>query len=190
MNGPATISNSLVLTLLLGATGSLPGALGTVLLCAAVVGLYGLCMQPLRPRLTKASVLPASLLVAATLAGCADTLVQYGSVQWHQMIGLYAGVIGLQCIVLEHNGFFLQPARLKPFGLFAGLMIVMAALRELIGRGSIGLHLSEHWQGLTVFGEGLHLFTLVPGAFILLGLLLAVRQTLRPTAHAEETHRP
>ncbi|WP_085580253.1 MULTISPECIES: Rnf-Nqr domain containing protein [unclassified Pseudomonas] len=193
MNRTATLSNSLALTLLLGATGSLPGALATVLMCVVVVGLYGLAMQALRPRLPQASVLPAGLLVAATLAGCADTLVQYASVQWHQMIGLYAGLIGLQCIVLEHHGFFLRPAaaRLKPFGLFAGLMAVMALLRELIGRGSIGARLSEHWQGLVLFGEGLHLFTLTAGAFILLGLLLALGQTLiRPTAPAKESHRP
>lgn len=193
MNTSATLSNSMMLVLLIGATDSVAGALATLLMFAAVVGVYGFCMTPLRSRLSSESLLPVSLMLAATLAGCADIVLQRGAMQWHQLISLYAGLIGLQCIVLEHNGFFRQPVRnrLKLYALFAVLMIVLALLRELIGQGSIGHHLSAHWQGLILFSEGLHFATLAPGAFLLLGLLLAARQAwIRPCDLPEETHHP
>ena len=193
MNTSATLSNSMMLVLLIGATDSVAGALATLLMFTVVVGVYGLCMAPLRSRLSSESLLPVSLVLAATLAGCADIFLQRGAMQWHQLISLYAGLIGLQCVVLEHNGFFRQPVRtrLKLCGLFAALMIALAMLRELIGQGSIGHHLSEHWQGLILFGDGLHFATLAPGAFVLLGLLLAARQAwIRPADLPEETHHP
>jgi len=183
----------MMLVLLIGTTDSVAAALATLLMFTVIVGVYGLCMAPLRSRLSSESLLPVSLVLAATLAGCADIVLQRGALQWHQLISLYAGLIGLQCVVLEHDGFFRQPVRerLKQCGLFVALMIALAMLRELIGQGSIGHHLSEHWQGLILFGDGLHFTTLAPGAFILLGLLLAARQAwARPADLPEETHHP
>lgn len=66
--------------------------------------------------------------------------------------------------------------RLKFFGLSSGLLLTLAVVLELFGQGHLGRGLSEHWQGLVLFNQGLHLITLVPGAFILLGLLLAARK--------------
>lgn len=178
MNRSATLCNSMMLVLLLGASGSLASALAIVSMFAVVVSLYHLCMTPLRTRLSAASVLLASLLLAATLSSCADILLHRWSLQWHTLISLYAGLIGLQCVLLEQHGFFSQSAneRLSLYGRFVGLMLALAALRELLGQGSIARHLTEHWQGLELFSEGLHIITLAPGVFILLGLLLAVRQ--------------
>jgi len=193
MNRSAMLSNSMMLALLIGATDSVAGALAIVLMFAVVVSLYGVCMVPLRARLSGESLLPVSLVLAATFAGCTDILLQRSAVQWHQLVSLYVGLIGLQCVIFEHNGFFRLPARgrLKLCGLFIALMTVLAVLRELLGQGSIGHHLSDHWQGLILFGDGLHFATLAPGAFILLGLLLAARQAwTRPAAPPEETHHP
>lgn len=193
MNTSAMLSNSMMLALLIGATDSVAGALAIMLMFAVVVSLYGVCMAPLRARLSGESLLPVSLVLAATLAGCADILLQRSAAQWHQLVSVYAGLIGLQCVIFEHNGFFRLPARgrLKLCGLFIALMTVLAVLRELLGQGSIGHHLSDHWQGLILFGDGLHFATLAPGAFILLGLLLAARQAwTRSAAPPEETHHP
>lgn len=193
MNRSAVLSNTLMLTLLLGTTDSLAGALGTLLMFATVVGLYGLCMPVLRPRLTENSVLLASVLLAATFSSCADLLAQRWFLPWQQTFDLYVGLIALQCVVLENNGFWRQSQaeRFKLFGLFGGLMLGLAGLRELVGHGSLGRGLFEHWPGLVVFSEGLHLITLIPGAFILLALLLAARQAMiRPNSISKETHRP
>lgn len=193
MTRSATLANSLMLMLLLGTTGSLAGALVTVLMFVLVVGAYGVCMRPLRSGLTGTNTLFACLLLAATLASCAETFGQRWFLPWHQALGLYAGLIALQCVVLEHNGFFQQTRieRFKLAGLFGALMLILALLRELAGQGTLGRGLFEHWQGLVLFSEGLHLATQVPGALILLGLLLAARQAwTRSNSISKETHRP
>lgn len=193
MKRVATLSNSMILVLLLGTTGSLGSALGTMLMCIAVVIAYSVCMPPLRSHLSSVSAGLSSILLAATLTSCADILAQRWSLPWHQASGFYAGLIALQCLVLEHNGFFQQSvaARLKLGALFAGLMLTLAALRELAGHGRLGGDLSAHWQGLVLFSEGLHWITLVPGALIFLGLLLAAHQAwTRPNPISKETHRP
>jgi len=88
--------------------------------------------------------------------------------------------------VLEHTGFF-QSAwrdRLRLCGLFGALMAGLGVLRELIGNGTFGSHLpwltgtaQADWQGWVLTADGgLHLATLVPGGFILLGLLIAAHQ--------------
>ncbi|BBP72612.1 hypothetical protein PHLH6_46160 [Pseudomonas sp. Seg1] len=193
MTRSATLANSLMLMLLLGTTGSLASALVTVLMFVLVVGAYGMCMRPLRSRLTGTNTLLASLLLAATLTSCAEILAQRWFFPWHQALGLYAGLIALQCVALEHNGFFRQSRieRFKLAGLFGALMLILALLRELAGQGTLGRGIFEHWQGLVLFSEGLHLATLVPGALILLGLLLAARQAwTRSNSISKETHRP
>jgi electron transport complex protein RnfE len=193
MNRTAHVANSLMLMLLLGTTSSLAGALGAILMFAVVVGAYGLCMSFLRSHLTPAATWSAALLLAATLTSCAEVFAQRWFLAWHQAFGLYAGLIALQCLVLEHNGFFRQTPseRLKLSGMFSALMVILAVVRELAGQGRLGRGLLEHWQGLVLFSEGLPLATLVPGALIMLGLLLAARQAwTRSNSISKETHRP
>ncbi|MFJ3010215.1 Rnf-Nqr domain containing protein [Pseudomonas fluorescens] len=193
MNRPTNLTNTLTLMLLLGTSATLAGALGMLLMSSAVVGIYSVSIAPLRLRLSGNSLLLASLLLAATLTSCANILAQRWALQWQQSLGIYGGLIALQCVVLEYNGFFRQALaqRLTFFGLSSALLLALAVLRELFGQGHIGRVLSEHWQGLVLFSDGLHLLTLVPGAFILLGLLIAARQAwTRSNALSKETHHP
>lgn len=190
---PTNLTNTLMLILLLGTSATLAGALGMLLMSSVVVVVYGACIGPLRSRLSGNNLMLASLLLAATLTSCANILAQRWALQWQQSVGIYAGLIALQCVVLEYNGFFRQAfaQRLKFFGLSSGLLLALAVLRELFGQGHIGRGLSEHWQGMVLFSDGLHLLTLAPGAFILLGLLLAARQAwTRSNALPKETHHP
>lgn len=80
-------------------------------------------------------------------------------------------------------------------------MVCLGLLRELIGNGTLGNHLSwlagttqTDWPGWILFaGSGLHVATLAPGGLILLGLLIAAWQAWRPTPRTptafEETRR-
>ena len=166
MNKSSTLQNSLMLAPLIGATGSWMTALGLWLMSIVVIGAYGVGMAALRPRLIPTARLIAGLLLAATLISCAEIAAQAWVLHWHQHVGIYAGLIALQCVVLDHTGFFQSPwrDRLRLCGLFGVLMVGLALLREFLGTG------------------GLHLAALVPGGFILLGLLIAVWQAWpRPT---------
>jgi electron transport complex protein RnfE len=186
MNKSSFLQNSLMLAPLIGATGSITTALGLWLMFVVVISGFGLSMGVLRPRMHPATYLPTSVLLAATLTTCGELAAQVWSVQWHQHVGIYAGLIALQCVVLEHIGFFQKPRRerLRLIGLFGSLMVGMGLLRELIGNGSIATHLSwlagmtqADWPGWVMTADGgLRLATLAPGGFILLGLLVAACQ--------------
>lgn len=185
--------NLLMLVPLLGATQTFSAALGLTLMLGAVLGVFAACMSPLRGRLTGTRALLASLILAATLTSCADIVAQRWFLSWQQASDLYIGLIALQCVMLEHSGFFHPPltACLKRCAMFGALMLLSGGLREILGHGSLGRGLSASWSGLVLFPEGLHLFTLVPGALVLSGLLLAARQAwTRRNSVIKETHRP
>ncbi|MGF6112343.1 Rnf-Nqr domain containing protein [Pseudomonas frederiksbergensis] len=186
----ASVQNSLMLAPLIGVTGSLMTALGLWLMFVVVIAVYDVGMGPLRARLVPWARLPAGVLLAATLTSCAELAGQAWSLQWQQHLGLYAGLIALQCVVLDNNGFFQSPwrDRLRLCGLFGALMASLGLLRELIGHGTVGAHLSwltggVDWPGIVLTADGgLRLATLAPGGFILLGLLIAGWQAWpRPT---------
>ncbi|WP_223555091.1 Rnf-Nqr domain containing protein [Pseudomonas sp. BF-R-01] len=166
MNKSAKLQNSLMLAPLIGATDSLVTALGVWLIFIVVISAFGASMAALRSRLIPAARLFAGVLLAATLTGCAELAAQVWSLQWHQHSGFYAALIALQCVMLEHTGFF-QSAwreRLRLCVLFGALMVGLGLLREILG------------------DAGLRLATLAPGGFILLGLLIAAWQAWpRPT---------
>jgi electron transport complex protein RnfE len=180
------MQNSLMLAPLIGATDSLVTAAGVWLIFMLVTSAFGLSMNALRPRLLPASHLLASVLIAATLTSCAELGAQAWSLQWHQQMGVYAGLIAVQCVLLEHCGYFQNSLadRLRLCGAFGALMAGLGLLRELIGYGTFARHLpwvaggaQAQWQGWVLTGDGgLRLATLAPGGFIVLGLLIAVWQ--------------
>jgi electron transport complex protein RnfE len=189
MTQSSTLQNSLMLTLLIGATDTLVTALGLWLMFMVVISAFGVSMGVVRSRLMPSTHVLAGVLLAATLTSCVELAVQAWSLPWHQHLGFYAGLIALQCVVLEHSGFF-QDAwrdRLRLCGLFGALMLGLGLLRELIGAGTLGSHLSwlvgatqAEWPGWVLTADGgLRLATLAPGGFILLGLLIAAWQAWR-----------
>jgi electron transport complex protein RnfE len=194
MSKSSLLPCSLMLAPLIGATGSLVSSLGLWLMFVVVITAFGLGMNALRPRLLPATHLWASVLLAATLTSCAELGAQVWSLQWHQQIGIYTALLALQCVVLEHTGFFQSTwrERLRLYGLFGALIVSLGVLRELIGYGTLGNHLSwllaatqAQWQGWVLTTDaGLRLATLAPGGFILLGLLIAAWQAWHRPKHS------
>lgn len=174
MNRSATLQNSLMLAPLVGATDSVLSALSLAVVSILVVGLYGVKMSVLRPRIPPPLRLPAAMAIAATLTSLAALALQAGVLEMQQHLHLYLGLVALQCMVLEYNGFFTDNTlsqRLRLCTLFAGLMVTLGLLREGLGHGSLTLWLA--WQD----NPGNARFAIIaPGGFILLGLLLAARQ--------------
>lgn len=146
------LANTLMLTPLIGVSDTLPKALSFLGLSVLVVTLYGLVMAGVRSRLSAPLRLIASLMLAATLVSVVQLLLQAFALTTYQQLGLYLAMISVQCVVLEHGGFFAagqHKARLRLFGLFAALLILLGLLRA--GTAT----------------------TFMPAGFILLGLLLA-----------------
>ncbi len=186
MNKSSMLQNALILPPLIGATDSLAKALGLSLLSLLVVGAFGLKMSVLRPRIIPSMQLTASIVLAATLTSLALLALQAWALELYQHLGLYAGLIALQCVVLERNGFFTRSMvdRVRLTGLSVGLMITLGLLREGLGNGSFANPVSwltglteSNWQGwLLTANGGTRLAVIAPGGFILLGLIIAAKR--------------
>lgn len=135
------------------------------------------------------------LAVFVLVIAGAVTAVEISMAAWwpglHATLGIFLPLIVTNCLVLARAESFASRASvlggvLDGLAMGAGFLLVLLALgasRELLGHGSLGadLHLllgeAGRGGGLRIFDErhGLLLALLPPGAFILLGLMLALR---------------
>lgn len=153
------------------------------------------------------------LAVFVVTIGAAVTAVELAMAAWwpglHATLGIFLPLIVTNCLVLARAESFasrnpLPRAVLDGLAMGTGFLLALLALgasRELLGRGSLGadLHLllgAEFAQsGWRVFpeGDGWLFALLPPGAFILLGLMLAlgnVRAAARRAPHAGGARTP
>lgn len=194
MNRNTLSAGTLMLTPLLGASDSLVKAVSLWLASLLVTLLYGLSSRILRAKLHSTVVWPTQVMLAAGSVSLVSLGLQAGFWELHQALGIYLALLGVQCLALEHLGFF-RRGRLREnvhlFASFAVLLVCLGLLRELLANGTLFAHL-QWWTGsaiepVRVFAaqDGLRLAGLIPGAFLLLGLLLAGKKawTLRSTSH-------
>jgi electron transport complex protein RnfE len=138
------------------------------------------------------------LAVFVVTIAAAVTAVELAMAAWwpglHTALGIFLPLVVTNCLVLARAESFasresLPRALLDGVAMGVGFLLVLLALgasRELLGRGSLAtdLHLllgnSTGGGGWQVFAEshGLLIALLPPGAFVLLGLMLAARQWL------------
>ena len=146
------------------------------------------------------------IAVFFVVIAAAVTAVELALAAWmpaiHAGLGIFLPLIVTNCLVLARAESFasrnaLWPAMLDALAMGAGFLLVLLALgasRELLGHGSLGAGLDgilgPAWTGaqIEVFPErhGLLLVLLPPGAFILLGLMLAMRNRV---AQRRQLHR-
>lgn len=175
---------------LLAVSTSVASALGLGLATTAVLLASNAIAALAGPRVPREIRLAVFVLVIAA----AVTSVELAMAAWwpglHATLGIFLPLIVTNCLVLARAESFasrepLPRALLDGLAMGAGFLLVLLALgasRELLGRGSLGadLHLllGERFAGAgwQVFAEshGLLLALLPPGAFILLGLMLAL----------------
>ena len=163
MNSVYWLAASLVPVL--GATGSLRegAAIGV---CAILMStLHQLLLAPLRQRLATWAYMLASLLLLAALASCLQLALRAWLLPLAIALGHYPALLCLQCLVYDH----LLPSQ-GHWRLLVRHLGAMLAICLLLGASRQG------WAQLA----GLHLASLAPGALLLLGLLLALYNRLRP----------
>ena len=157
-----------------------------VLTCssAAVSLVRGLLMPEIR--------IPAFVLIIATLVTVVDLGLQAGLPELSRTLGIFVPLIVTNCTLLARAEAFASRQPLLPAlhdalaqGVgFALVLIALGAGREMIGQGTLfagaDLLLGEWAAVLSVQilpqGSGLLLALLPPGAFIGLGLMIALRQ--------------
>jgi electron transport complex protein RnfE len=175
---------------LLAVSTSVASALGLGLATIAVLMTSNVIAAIAGPRVPREVRLAVFVIVIAS----AVTSVELAMAAWwpglHAALGIFLPLIVTNCLVLARAESFasresVPRALLDGLAMGLGFLLVLLALgasRELLGRGSLGADLDllfgerfagARWQ---VFPEtdGWLLVLLPPGAFILLGLMLAL----------------
>lgn len=189
-NNPALVQ-LLGLCPLLGVSNSTVNALGLGLATALVLTCSNLAVSLVRGVVNTAVRLPAFVMIIAALTTCIELLMQAFTYELYQILGIFIPLITTNCVILGRaDGFAAKHnSALASFdGLMMGLgfclvLVVLGGLRELFGTGALfaNMHLlfgpiAADWQ-VTVFPEykGFLLAILPPGAFLVLGLLIALK---------------
>jgi len=150
---------------LLGATRTLSEG-ATIGVCAVLMSsLHQLLLAPLRQRLATWTYVLASLLLLAALASCLQLALRAWLLPLALALGHYPALLCLQCLAIDH----LLPGQGR-WRVLAGHHCALLATCLLLGA-------SRQWLA---GGSGQHLATLAPGGLLLLGLLLALYNRLRP----------
>jgi len=141
--------------------------------------------------------IPAFVLIIASLVTAIDMSLQAWLPGLRQNLGIFVPLIVTNCTLLARAEAFASRRAAGPAlidGLAQGLgfalvLIALGAMRELLGQGTLladaELLFGPRAESLTLQvipeGWGLLLAILPPGAFILLGLMVALRQTIVAT---------
>ena len=147
----------------------------TIVLCCSNVAIS--LLRKLIPNKIRMIV---ELCVIATLVILADQVLKAFMYDISKQLSVFVGLIITNCIVMGRaEAFALQNPPWKSFldGLGNGLgysvvLILVAAIRELLGNGSIlGFQILGDWY------VGNTLMLLPPGAFVIIGLLIWLQRT-------------
>jgi len=187
-NNPALVQ-LLGLCPLLGVSNSTVNALGLALASAVVLVCSNTAVSLVRGVVNTAVRLPAFVMIIAALTTCIELLMQAYTYELYQILGIFIPLITTNCVILGRaDGFAAKhdPARAAYDGLMMGLgfgtvLVLIGAIRELLGTGALfaNMHLlfgpiaADLKLTLVHDYRGFLLAILPPGAFIVLGLLIA-----------------
>lgn len=119
--------------------------------------------------------IPVYVVIIATFVTIVDSLIQAFSPELNKSLGIFIPLIVVNCIVLGRAEAFASrnrvwPSLLDALGMGVGFtlaLLSLATIREILGSGSV--------LGIKVMGDipPLLIFVLPPGAFLILGFIIA-----------------
>ncbi|MEW3471520.1 electron transport complex subunit E [Pseudomonas aeruginosa] len=192
-NNPG-LAQLLGLCLLLGTSNSTVNALGLGLATMLVLACSNAAVSLVRGAVSEAIRLPAFVMIIAVLTTCIELLMQAWTYELYQVLGIFIPLITTNCVILGRAEAFAAKngvLRASFDGLLMGLgfalvLLVLGGLRELLGQGTLlaDMHLlfgpaAADWK-IQPFPQyqGFLLAILPPGAFIMLGLLIALKNRI------------
>lgn len=122
------------------------------------------------------------VVIIATFVSLVEMLLKAYLPDISNALGMFIPLIVVNCIILARAESFASknkplPSALDGLGMglgFTAALTLIGAIRELLGNGSL--------LGISVFGAGYNpalIFILPPGAFLVLGILIAVINMIR-----------
>jgi len=179
---------------LLGTSNSAVNALGLGLATILVMAFSNAAVSLIRNAVTPAVRLPVFVMIIAGLTSCIELLMQAYTYQLYLILGVFIPLITTNCMILGRAESFAAKNTLFKstydgfiMGIgFALVLLALGMLRELLGTGALfaNMHLlfgpvASDWN-LVVFPDyqGFLLAILPPGAFIILGMLIALKNRI------------
>jgi electron transport complex protein RnfE len=204
-NNPALVQ-LLGLCPLLAVTGSVVNALGLGLATMFVLLCSNTIVSMIRHVVPDAVRLPTFVMIIAAAVTCTELLMQAMTFELYQVLGIFLPLITTNCAILGRADAFAckNPVpRAAWDGLIMGLgfalvLLVLGALRELVGTGTLFANMdllfgpaAADWA-IRVFpaDSGLLVAVLPPGAFLFAGLLIALKNIIdRQIEERQKTRR-
>ncbi len=192
-NNPALVQ-VLGLCPLLAVTNTLVNAIGLGLATLMVLMGSNLAVSLIRNFVSDSVRLPAFVMIIASFVTCAELLMQAYTYELYQILGIFIPLIVTNCAILGRADAFASrntpmPALLDGVMMGIGFLLVLVVLggmRELIGQGTLFADMNlllgpmasdwvirpfEHYPNMLFM-------VLPPGAFIGLGLLIALKNSI------------
>jgi Na+-translocating ferredoxin:NAD+ oxidoreductase subunit E len=191
---------------LLAVSNSVVNALGLGFATMMVLASSNLCVSLFRHQVIAAIRLPAFVMLIAALTTCAELLMQAYTYSLYQTLGIFIPLIVTNCVLLGRAEGFASKNSPMP-ALFDGLMmgagfmlllVVLGVIREILGTGAIFANLDQllpfaaDWKLQLFATETPFLLAILPpGAFLVLGFLIALKKVIdkrlaQPTCEALE----
>lgn len=192
-NNPAIVQ-LLGLCPLLAVTTSVINAIGMGLATIMVLTISNTCVSLIRNIVSDAVRLPTFVMIIAAAVTCIELLMQAYSYELFQVLGIFLPLITTNCVILGRADAYasknaLVPAAYDGFIMgsgFAVVLILLGALRELIGTGAIFGNMdllfgesAKAWKLVLVEDYKQFLLAILPpGAFIFTGLIIALKNII------------
>lgn len=189
-NNPALVQ-VLGLCPLLAVTSTVVNALGLGIATLLVLMGSNLAVSLIRNFVSDSVRLPAFVMIIASFVTCAELLMQAFTYELYQILGIFIPLIVTNCAILGRADAFASKTTPAPalldgtmMGLgFLAVLVVLGGMRELIGQGTLFADMqlllgpvAADWT-LEVFRDypDMLFMVLPPGAFVGLGLLIALK---------------
>ncbi|MFT6300607.1 MAG: electron transport complex protein RnfE [Saprospiraceae bacterium] len=176
---------------LLAVTGSVVNALGLGLATMLVLIGSNVAVSLIRKKVSDAVKIPAFVMIIATFTTCTELLMKAFTYELYLILGIFIPLIVTNCAILGRAEAFASKNNVISSALdgfmmgagFAVVLLVIGTIREIFGVGTIFANMdllfgpiAANWT-INLFGEGYGFLILVlpPGAFIVTGMLIALK---------------
>ncbi|WP_084616443.1 electron transport complex subunit E [Marinomonas sp. S3726] len=191
-NNPALVQ-LLGLCPLLAVTSTVVNAIGLGLATLVVLIGANIAVSLIRNYVTDAVRLPAFVMIIASFVTSIELIMQAYTYELYQILGIFIPLIVTNCAILGRADSFAARNPVIPSALdglmmglgFMAVLVILGAMRELIGQGTLFSDMqlllgdvAVNWK-IEVFTDypDVLFAILPPGAFIGLGLLIALKNS-------------
>jgi len=192
-NNPALVQ-LLGLCPLLAVTGSVVNAMGLGLATLLVLTGSNMAVSLIRNQVTEAVRIPAFVMIIATFTTCTELLMKAYTYELYTILGIFIPLIVTNCTILGRAEAFASKNGVLASGLdglmmgtgFGLVLLVIGAIREILGHGTLFADMqllfgpgAADWK-LHLYGDGQGLLVAVlpPGAFLVAGMLIALKHVI------------